>query len=264
MAKNGSVRPDGQDRKVYGASFMTIDGRHLYAGKWSGEHRDWMYSYTIAGDGSLTLDRKEDGNGLRWEVPQWTQGVAVADGRFLFSSSSGRNKRSNLYVTNKDETNLDRASVRCFRAPSMAEGITATPDGEAYLLFESGSYKFNGASGDRAINVIDGLRRAKLSALTSLLGGKIHLGTLHCVGQEDFVGDDEIRLNVEDQKLGKSVQIAEGEKKEIDNTIQFTGKVSVKLYENDIEGDDYLGQRSSNPAAKTGLWSSRKTAPGTG
>ncbi|MBT2554014.1 hypothetical protein [Arthrobacter sp. ISL-5] len=253
MAKNDSVKPDGEDRKVYGASFMTIDGRHLYAGKWSGEHRDWMYSYTIADDGSLTLDRKEDGNGLRWEVPEWTQGVAVADGRFLLSSSSGRNKRGNLYVTNKGETNLDRASVRCFRAPSMAEGITATPDGEAYLLFESGSYKFNGASGDRAINVIDGLHRAKLSDLTSLTGGKIHLGTLHCVEQEDFVGDDEILINVEDQKLGKSVQIAEGDKKEIDRTIQFTGKVSVKLYANDVEGDDYLGQQVLEPGSKDGI-----------
>jgi hypothetical protein len=28
-AGNGSVTPDGADRKVYGASFMTIDGRHL-------------------------------------------------------------------------------------------------------------------------------------------------------------------------------------------------------------------------------------------
>jgi hypothetical protein len=34
-AGNGSVTPDGADRKVYGASFMTIDGRHLYAGKFS-------------------------------------------------------------------------------------------------------------------------------------------------------------------------------------------------------------------------------------
>ncbi len=37
----------GEDRKVYGASFMTIDGGHLYAGKFSKENRDWMYSYTI-------------------------------------------------------------------------------------------------------------------------------------------------------------------------------------------------------------------------
>jgi hypothetical protein len=252
-AKSGSVSPAGADRRVYGASFMTIDGSHLYAGKFSNKHRDWMYSYTIAGDGSLTLDRKADGNGLRWEVPQWTQGVAVADGRFLFSTSSGRKYRSNLYVTNKGETNLDRASVRCFRAPSMAEGITTTPNGEAYLLFESGSYKYNGASGNPAINVIRGVHRAKLSTLTSLPGGKIHLGTLHCVEQEDFVGDDEIRIRVEDQNLGKSVQISEGDKKKIDKTVQFTGNVSVKLYENDVEGDDYLGQQVLEPGAKDGI-----------
>ncbi|MDQ0617256.1 hypothetical protein [Arthrobacter globiformis] len=253
MAKAGSVSTGGEDRKVYGASFITIDGRHLYAGKFSDKHRDWMYSYTIADDGSLTLDRKADGNGLRWEVPQWTQGVAVADGRFLFSTSSGRKFRSNIYVSNKGETNLDRASVRCFRAPSMAEGITATPEGEAYLLFESGSYKYNGVSGNRAINVINGVHRAKLSTLTSLPGGKIHLGTLHCVEQEDFVGDDEIRIRVEDQNLGKSVQISEGDKKEIDRTVQFTGNVSVKLYENDVEGDDYLGQQVLEPGGKDGI-----------
>lgn len=252
-AGSGSVKPAGEDRKVYGASFMTIDGGHLYAGKFSKESRDWMYSYTITDDGSLTLDRKEDGNGLRWEVPQWTQGVAAAEGRFLFSTSSGRKYRSNLYVTDKAETNLDRASVRCFRAPSMAEGITATPDGEAYLLFESGSYKYNASSGDPAINVIDGVHRAKLSTLTSLPGDKVRLGTLHSVEQEDIFGDDEIQIKVEDQNLGKSVQIAGGDKTDIDTTIQFTGKVSVKLYEKDVEGDDYLGRQVLEPGSDDGI-----------
>jgi hypothetical protein len=83
---------------------MTIDGRHLYAGKWNPKRRDWMYSYTIHDDGSLSGDTKEDKKRLRWEVPRNTQGVAVADGRFLFSSSGGRKWRSNLYVTDKGET----------------------------------------------------------------------------------------------------------------------------------------------------------------
>ena len=151
------------------------------------------------------------------------------------------------------ETNLDKASVRCFRAPSMAEGITATPDGEAYLLFESGSVQYNASSGDPAINVIDGVHKAKLSTLTSLPGGKVRLGTLHCVEQEDFLGDDEIQIKVEDQNLGKSVQIAGGDKTGIDKTIQFTGKVSVKLYEKDVEGDDYLGQQVLEPGSDDGI-----------
>jgi hypothetical protein len=101
--------------------------------------------------------------------------------------------------------------------------------------------------------VINGVHRAKLSTLTSLPGGKIRLGTLHCVEQEDFVGDDEIRIRVEDQNLGKSVQISEDDKKKIDRTVQFTGNVSVKLYENDVEGDDYLGQQVLAPGNKDGV-----------
>lgn len=49
------------------------------------------------------------------------------------------------------------------------------------------------------------------------------------------------------------MQIAEGDKKEIDKTIQFTGKVSAKLYENDVEGDDYLGQQVLEPGSKDGI-----------
>lgn len=253
MMNNGSVSPVGEDRKVYGASFLTTEGSHLYAGKFNAHHRDWMYSYTIGGDGSLTLDRKAGGKALRWEIPVRTQGVAAVEGHFLFSSSSGRDKRSNFYVTNKKETNLDKASVRCFRAPSMAEGITVTPGDDVYLAFESGSHEFNGGHGKRAINVIDGVHRAKLSSLTSIPGGKIHLGKLHCVEQEDFFGSDEILIKVEDQKLGKSIRISKGDKKDIDKTVQFTGSVSIKLYEKDVEGDDYLGQKILNPGDKSGI-----------
>ncbi|MBD1543958.1 hypothetical protein G9E11_17280 [Arthrobacter sp. IA7] len=111
----------------------------------------------------------------------------------------------------------------------MAEGIIATPYGEAYLLFESGSYKYNSASGNPAINVINGVHRAKLSTLTSIPGGKIRLGTLHCVEQEDLIGDDETRIRVEDQNL--------------------TSRATTTS-----------ANRSSNPAARTGSWSSRNGA----
>jgi hypothetical protein len=109
------------------------------------------------------------------------------------------------------------------------------------------------AGGDRRDGAFVRRHRTKLSTLTSLPGGKIRLGTLHCVEQEDFVGDEEIRIRGEDQNLGKSVQINEGDKKKIDKTVQFTGKVSVKLYENDVEGDDYLGQRVLEPGSKDGV-----------
>jgi hypothetical protein len=252
MTTNGSVRPDGEDRKVYGASTMTIDGEHLYAGKFNSDRRDWMYSYTIEDNGELSLDEKEDGDGLRWEIPRSTQGVAVADGRFLFSSSNGRPQRSNVYVTDKGETNLDKASARCFRAPSMSQGVAVTPNGETYLLFESGSFQYNGASGDPAINVVRGVHRAETSRLTSLPGGSIRLGTLHCAAQEDIFGNDDITIKVEDQTL-KSVEISDGQRKPIDKTVQFTGRASVKLYEDDVEGDDFLGEKVLEPGAKDGV-----------
>jgi hypothetical protein len=34
------------------------------------------------------------------------------------------------------------------------------------------------------------------------------LGTLPCVEQEDLIGDDEIRIRVEDQNVGKTVQMS--------------------------------------------------------
>jgi hypothetical protein len=83
---------------VYGASFMAIDGSHLYAGKFSSGHRDWMYSYTI---------------GVRALLPR----------------------------------------------PARPKESPPHPNGEAYLLFEPGSYKYNGASGNPAINVIKGVHR---------------------------------------------------------------------------------------------------------
>ena len=49
------------------------------------------------------------------------------------------------------------------------------------------------------------------------------------------------------------MQISEGDRTKIDTTVQFTGKVSVKLYEKDVEGDDYLGQQVLEPGSKDGI-----------
>jgi hypothetical protein len=258
--KTPKINPVRVTKDLYGTSFLTTDSgnRKLYAGLFS-KRRAWMYRYTIDnGDGSLSLDRKDDGNGLRWEVPAKTQGVTVTGKRFIFSSSHGRTKRSNVWVTNRAETNLDKASVRCFRAPSMAEGL-ATDGDNAYLLFESGSDEYNGNNGARARNVIDGAHKAKLGDLTAIPGGRIHLGTLHSKNQQDSGGNDEITIKVEDQKLGKNVQIDQGDRKKIDETVQFTGRVTVKLYERDPEsGDDYLGKKTLEAGSGDGIMTFKK------
>ena len=49
------------------------------------------------------------------------------------------------------------------------------------------------------------------------------------------------------------MQNSEGEPTKIDTTVKFTVKVSVKLYEKDVEGDDYLGQQVLEPGSKDGI-----------
>ncbi|MGW0227088.1 hypothetical protein ACWDWO_02140 [Actinopolymorpha singaporensis] len=254
-AGGGSLDHDAQTT-VYGASFLTADGRHLYAGRFNFHgYRDWMYRYTIQSNGKLTLDPKPGTNrGLRWETPASTQGVAKTGNRFLFSTSSGRDRRSNLYVTNAAETNLDRASPRCFRAPTMAQGIAVTPGGRVYLNFESGSYEFDGTSGRRAKNVIPGTHTARLGELTGIPGGTLRLGTLHSKKQQDFFGDDEIAVVAEGSKVGRTIDIEQGERKRIRKTVQFTGNARVRLYEkDDPDSDDYLGQHKLKPRRDGGI-----------
>ncbi|NYH90500.1 hypothetical protein [Actinopolymorpha rutila] len=259
-AGGGSLDRDAQ-KTVHGASFLTVDGSHLYAGRFNFHgKRDWMYRYTIASNGRLTLDPKPGTRrGLRWETPASTQGVAKVGNRFLFSTSSGRKKRSNLYVTNASQTNLDKASPRCFRAPTMAQGIAVTPGGRVYLNFESGSYEFDGSSGARARNVIPGTHTAKLSTLTGIPGGTLRLGTLHSKKQQDTLGEDEIAIHVEGQKLGPTIDIEQGQRKRIRKTIQFTGNARIRLYEKDFpDSDDYLGQRKLTPRKDRGILSFKR------
>ncbi|WP_187351965.1 hypothetical protein [Allosaccharopolyspora coralli] len=241
------IHPVGADRNVYGSSFLTVDGDHLYAGLFK-DHREQMYKYAIGSDGSLeTVDGP-------WEIPAKTQGVSVNGDEFVYSTSSGRNNRSNVYSVSNKTKDLDKAAPRCFRAPSLSQAIASDTSGNAHLLFESGSHKYDGTDGDRARNVIDGFHRAKLSTLESLKGGKLALGTLHCVETEDWVGEDEISVRVEKQAVWDG-NMSEGEKQKIDEKpMQFTGRVEIALYEKDSpDGDDFLGKKVLEPGDDDGI-----------
>ena len=157
--KTPKINPVGADRKVYGASFLTSYGGYLWSGKFNENGRDKMYQYKINSNGSLTTINKA------WEVPTKTQGLMVTGSHFVFSTSYGRDKRSNLYVVRRGQPDLDKATLRCFRAPSMTEGITEY-GGRAYLLYESGSHLYRGDS--RTLNVITRLHKATVSSLTKL------------------------------------------------------------------------------------------------
>lgn len=162
MKKSGTpyVKATGSERKVYGASFLTSYGDSLWAGKFNDKGRDKMYEYKIKSNGSLTTVKRA------WEIPTKTQGLLVTKSHFIFSTSYGRDKLSNLYVVRRGQPDLDKAKLTCFRAPSMSEGLTEF-GGRAYLVFESGAYKFR--SDPKTKNVITRLHKAGVSSLTGMV-----------------------------------------------------------------------------------------------
>ncbi|MBQ0922430.1 hypothetical protein [Saccharopolyspora endophytica] len=146
------VKQTGEAREVYGASFLSGDGNTLYAGKYSRDGREKMYAYSVAADGALTT-------GKSFEIPKGTQGLMVTGDKFVYSTSLSRDVRSNLYVIDKGATDIDIPSTRCFRSPSMSEGIDDL-GGNAYVLYESGSYRYPDAR-----NVIEDLHKAPVAGL---------------------------------------------------------------------------------------------------
>ncbi len=151
-ALDGTVAGD-----VYGSSFLAVHDGTLFAGKFNPDARDKMGKYPIRADGNLG-----DRTGGWVAVPTKTQGLAVSDTHFVFSTSEGRNYRSNLYVVARGYGDLDDAQadgkLRCFRAPTMAEGITFS-QGKAYLVYESGAAKYAEA-GDKPDRIIKRLHVA--------------------------------------------------------------------------------------------------------
>ncbi|GAB3285304.1 hypothetical protein [Parasphingorhabdus pacifica] len=150
----------GSARNVYGADFMTAHDGYLWSGQFDSGGRDKMYSYRINDDGSLTTQAQA------YEVPRKTQGLMVTDGHFVYSTSYGRGNRSNVYVVERGEPDLDQAPLHCFRAPSMSEGITEH-GGEAHLVFESAAHRYRDDPDTR--NVIPDLHTAPVSDLVALV-----------------------------------------------------------------------------------------------
>lgn len=123
----------GSSQEVPAASFLGSDGTTLYSGKFNENARDVMHAYSVAGDGTIT-------RGTEYQVPKKTQGMTVAGGKFIYSTSYGRGNRSNIYTVDEGATEIE-PSAKCYRAPSMSQGV-ADHDGRLYVLYESGSSKF--------------------------------------------------------------------------------------------------------------------------
>ncbi|UMP03451.1 hypothetical protein [Amycolatopsis sp. EV170708-02-1] len=164
IKKSLPIEQEGTAQTVYASSFLTSHGptNTLWAGKFEDAKRGLMHSYTVGSDGKLSY---RPGS---WEVPTKTQGLIVTKDLFIYSTSHGRNNRSNIYVVRRGagDKDLDTAKKHCFRAPSMSEGLTVYGS-NVYLAFESGAHYYSKAA-DKPRNIISNLHKAPLSSLAEL------------------------------------------------------------------------------------------------
>jgi hypothetical protein len=152
---------------VVGTGFLTQAGNTIYAGTFNENGLGVMRTYSVDANGKL---HATSGN---IQVPKKTQGLLVLPDYFVFSTSYGRTKRSNIYVVKRGYSSLatsyNNGNLRCVRAPTMAEGVALT-GGQIYQLFESGAdcYRYNESAchGDGAPDrVITNLHRIPRATL---------------------------------------------------------------------------------------------------
>lgn len=142
-------------KAVDAASFVAIHDGKLWVGKFNEDNYARMYSYHLRRHGSI--GRKTG----RVSIPRKTQGLVVTDKYFFFSTSFDRNNRSNLYVQRRSNR-----KVRCFRAPSMSEGI-AKAGKRMFVAYESGASEYAN-DGDKPDNIIKRLHQAPIGKLKNL------------------------------------------------------------------------------------------------
>jgi hypothetical protein len=162
LRTNGKLDAVGDPVLLDAASFLTSHGPSdtLWAGKFEESTRGRMHAYKVSAAGELS---RLPGT---WEVPRKTQGLVVTADLFLFSTSFGRENRSNIYVVRRGEHKLDHAPLRCFRAPSMAEGL-AVYGKSVYLLYESGAHAYS-MDENKPRNIISSLHHVPLASLEAL------------------------------------------------------------------------------------------------
>lgn len=140
---------------VYSSSFLGSFNGVLFAGKFNETRSDWMVGYSV--DQSTGALRSIGS----YAVPRKTQGVGITRDHFVFSTSYGRDNRSDIYVVRRGYTSWSGAVGACMRAPNMSEGV-ALGNGRAFVIYESASSSYLGSQGTRRIQM------ASLAQLTGL------------------------------------------------------------------------------------------------
>jgi len=126
----------------YNSFYATGAGNYLYVGHFNSERTgsSWMYRYLLSSTEDLI-----EGSRITISTPTQVQGVTVADGYYIFSTSYGKCCYSKLWFRNISTG----AYGRSIQIPPMSEGIVRVPRGAAgwaddllYVNFESGSSRY--------------------------------------------------------------------------------------------------------------------------
>ena len=113
---------------VRASSFATVEGDKLWLGDFNQGTDSAAWRYAVDADGDLAYD------GARIEAPPQAQGLAIADGKGIWSRSFGRDNDSVIDIGPLAGGTFPRSIV----APNMAEGMVIAR-GELHVLYESGS-----------------------------------------------------------------------------------------------------------------------------
>ena len=151
------LKATGDTQTMFSADFMSSFGGRIWTGRFGRVPADSkMYQYKVTAKGKLKR------TGGSYQIPLKTQGVMVTAERFVFQTSAVLGQ-ADLWVVERGPHDIAQAKGRCFRNPSMAEGLTLY-DGKVYAVYESGADQYR----ERAVNPITRLHKAEWSDLKRL------------------------------------------------------------------------------------------------
>lgn len=120
--------------KVPASAYLTVHDGRLYVGSFDDKDPGSVYSMPLGADGEPSGPPVLEGT-----APPRSQGLAVTDDGFVFSTSWGRENPSELISISHS------GEVKHLTAPNMSEGLVIV-NGQVYVVYESGAtaYQYDG------------------------------------------------------------------------------------------------------------------------
>jgi hypothetical protein len=133
-AANGATVQPQTRFAVPASAYLTVHGGRLYVGSFDEQDPGSVYSVPLGADGQPSGPPVFEAT-----APPRSQGLAVTDDGFVFSTSWGRKNPSELISISHS------GEVKHLTAPNMSEGLVIV-NGQVYVVYESGAsaYQYDG------------------------------------------------------------------------------------------------------------------------